>query len=68
MMIPVLIFAVCYVLWILARNLYFASRWPTNAMYLSQDPRQVYGSETNWLKASLVDMVSVGYNRYYTCR
>lgn len=68
MMIPVLIFAVCYVLWILARNSYFASRWPTNAMYLSQDPRQVYGSETNWLKASLVDMVSVGYNRYYTCR
>ena len=48
-----------WIFWIIARNIYFAFRWPVSSMYLGQSPDPDYQPRMSWIKASLVDMVSV---------
>ena len=62
MILPTVLFSVCWLLWIVTRNMHFSSRWPVSDMYLSQSPTSGYPStrpSVNWLKASLVDMVNL---------
>ena len=62
MILPTILFSICWFLWIVARNMHFSFRWPVSDMYLSQSPTSDYPSirpSVNWLKASLVDMVSL---------
>lgn len=61
MILPTVLFSVCWLLWIVARNLYFSFLWPVSDMYLSQTPTSYPSTRprVNWLKASLVDIVNL---------
>ena len=58
MILPTILFSVTWVMWIVTRNVFFMFRWAPGAMYVSQSANQLY-THTYWVKASLVDMVSI---------
>lgn len=63
MILPTILFSVCWLLWIVLRSMHFSFRWPVNSMYHSQsptsDPSTRPSASVSWLKASLVDMVTL---------
>ena len=59
MVIPTILFSLCWVLWICLRNAVYMLRFPVGVMYLSQSADNTQSPRESWVKASLVDMVSV---------
>lgn len=59
MILPTILFSLTWIFWIIARNIYFAFRWPVSSMYLGQSPDPDYQPRMSWIKASLVDMVNM---------
>jgi len=59
MIIPTILFSLCWALWIIARNMYFVFQRPVGSLYHAQSPDPQDSPRRNWIKATLVDMVNL---------
>jgi len=60
MIIPTVLFLPVWILWVIARIMYFMVRWPVGVMYLGQfAAHEPHNTNAYWIKATLVDMVNL---------